>query len=404
MLSESPESSFYRKEAVEHYLAGDSAARVADISPRWTWLALGSVSLVILGALLASFVMETEVVGRARGLLRPDGGVHVLTAGVNGTVIEVLARSGEHLSAEAPFVRLNSSDLQAQLLEAERHLQLIEADYQSYARRQAAGLEDERKLLQARIGTLTDQAASFAQSTRVFERKLTATRQLRENDLVSSLATDDAEEALAQIRRQHSGVQLQLEQTRQELSLLDSRRRDLDWETVRELQAARSRVEALRQALRQTTIRVPRSGVVEAISVKPGDVVDRGRVLGELSPSDTDLQVTAFLPEQDRAFVKAGDKVRLELDQLPHLEFGSIEGHIQRVATVLASPQETADAAANGLSLTTATYRMEVQFERRSLERLGFPLRSGMLVSVRYTLRKQKVLTLVLGPLRKWLE
>jgi len=36
--------------------------------------------------------------------------------------------------------------------------------------------------------------------------------------------------------------------------------------------------------------------------------------------------------------------------------------------------------------------------------RAGVPLRSGMLLQARFTLRRQRLITLVLGPLRKWLR
>jgi hypothetical protein len=47
---------------------------------------------------------------------------------------------------------------------------------------------------------------------------------------------------------------------------------------------------------------------------------------------------------------------------------------------------------------------MDIELEKTSLERLGRPLRSGMLANLRYTLRRQRLVTVALEPLRRWLD
>jgi hypothetical protein len=42
--------------------------------------------------------------------------------------------------------------------------------------------------------------------------------------------------------------------------------------------------------------------------------------------------------------------------------------------------------------------------DTRAVEKAGIPLRSGMLMNARFTLRRQRLITLVLDPLRKWLR
>lgn len=393
----------FRKEAIEQHLVGEGTGAIVKMSPPWTWVGLGGAALLLLSGLVASFVVETELTSRARAILRPAGGIRTLTSQVSGTVAEVFAQSGQMLTEQAPVVRLDSAQLRAQLLEAERHLQLLETQYSVFTKGQSGGFDEEEQLLKARLATLSEQFESQAQSVRAAQRKLAINLELQRSGLISELAVEDSREAVAQAQRQLNGVRLQTEQARQELSVLGSRRRALTWESEKELRSARSRRDALAYSLDQTTIRAPQEGRIEAILVKRGDGIEPGQVVGKLIPEDAELLVTAFLPERDRAFLRVGDTVRLELDQLPYLEFGTLEGRIARIAGELASVLEVRASAGDDIRLDGPVYPIEVELLQPSVARLGLPLRSGMLGNLRYTLRRQKLITLILAPLRRWL-
>ena len=59
--------------------------------------------------------------------------------------------------------------------------------------------------------------------------------------------------------------------------------------------------------------------------IQPGALV--ARLIAAASPS----LVTAFVAERDRAFVAVGAEVRVELDQFPFGEFGSVGAKITRI-------------------------------------------------------------------------
>ena len=123
--------------------------------------------------------------------------------------------------------------------------------------------------------------------------------------------------------------------------------------------------------------------------------------MGKLIPDAGVLQAVSFLPERDRAFINAGDRARIELEQLPSAEFGSLTGHVKRISSDLASPYEVKDAFGEEGAVQGPAYRVELTFDApvRPL-----PLRPGMLLNVRYTLRRQRVISLVFQPLAKWLS
>jgi multidrug resistance efflux pump len=363
----------------------------------WTWAGLAGAALFLLGSLAALFFFEVEVTGRARAIVRPASGVHTLVSRVGGTVTQVLVRPGDDVEAGAEILRLESAVLQAQLLEADRELQLLRSGFRAFAEGEARGLDDQRTLVQGRVSNLSDQVQSQIQSVQAAEHRLSIYSELRQLGLVSDVAAFEAHEAVAQARRQLSALESQLKQTRQELAALASRDRALSWEGEKDLRSAQSRRDALAYSLEDSVVRAPRRGRVEAVLLKPGDVALAGQVAGKVVPLGQELQVAGFVPERDRAFVRAGDAVRLEIDQLPYLEFGTVEGEILRVAGEVVSAQELREALGDDAHLTEPAYRVEVRITPASVEKLGVPLRSGMIGSLRYVVRRRRAISMFLG-------
>ena len=94
------------------------------------------------------------------------------------------------------------------------------------------------------------------------------------------------------------------------------------------------------------------------------------------------------------------------MDQLPYAEYGTVGRAVLRISSDLASPlrgpggpgREPAPGAArpSGSNWSSPT--------PAAAEKARIPLRSGMLMNARFTLRRQRLITLVLDPLRKWLR
>jgi multidrug resistance efflux pump len=184
---------------------------------------------------------------------------------------------------------------------------------------------------------------------------------------------------------------------------MESRRQDELWQRQQAIAAAQNRRDSLALLQRQSVLVAPEDGTVEALSVRVGEVVHAGQAIGKLIPAASPLHVVGFLAERDRAFVKPGDEVRLELDQLPHAEYGTLRGRISRIGDDLAAPSEIRDALGEQQKLDGASYRVEVQITDASVaEAAQVKLRTGGLMDVRYTLRRQRLIALVFNPLRRF--
>jgi multidrug resistance efflux pump len=360
--------------------------------------------LALGAAIVTAFVGQIEVTSRGRGVLRPAAGVRVLTAQMTGTVSRLEARSGERVKAGAVLLRIESAAAQAQLLEADRQLESVRGQFSGVASQQDRHYAEQVELLNARAKRVTEQIASLRASASHQERRLQADLQLLEKGLVSEIAVGETRDALAQAQRQLNGAEQVLDQTRQELASLESRRQDELWQRQQLVSAAQTKRDSLAIALQESVVRAPEDGVVEALSARVGEVVQAGQPVGKIVPSESPLHVVSFLAERDRAFAKAGDDVQLELDQLPHAEYGTLRARVVRIGGDLASPQEIREALGEDQKIGGPSYRVELEItDASAAEAAKVQLRTGTLMDVRYTLRRQRLITLVFSPLRKWL-
>jgi multidrug resistance efflux pump len=393
----------FRAEALKHRLSSEEGRGLVRVSPPWTWALLWIVVAGIGAALTASFVGEFEVTGRGRGILRPAAGVRVLTSQMTGTVVRVHAHSGDGVKAGATLLEIESATVQGQLLEAERELEAVRTRFSAVASQQDQHFEEQVQSLKDRASRLGDQIASLRSSEAHFKRRVDADLGLLRKGLVSDLALSETRDALAQAQRQLSGAEQALDQTRQELASLESRRQDELWQRQQTVSAAQNKRDALALVMRQSVIVAPEDGIVEALLVRVGETVQAGQAVGKVVPVSSPLHVVSFLAEKDRAFAKPGDEVELELDQLPHAEYGTLKAKVVRIGDDLASPSEIREAFGEGLKLEAPSYRVELAItDGHAAEAAGVKLRTGTLLNARFTLKRQKLITLVLNPLRKW--
>ena len=380
----------------------DPYTRLA-ISPGWTWWLLWGVVAVLVAALALSVLGRVEVTARAPAILRPGAGARVLAAQVAGTVRTVRARPGQTVHAgDAVFV-LDAPALEGELLQSRREVDLLGSDRREVARRRQQLHEEQAASARVRIEQSQAQTVSLEASVNAYESKWQSLQSLSDSGVVSRMSVVDAHEAFAQATRQLSSARQALAQARQDLSILSSQHDANVWQDEQALRAARARQDALRLNAAQTVVRAARAGTVESLVVERGDVVSPGMVLARLVPADAPQRVVSFLAEKDRAFVRVGDEVRLELEQLPYGVYGSLGARVVRIGSDLATATEINEALANQSGPARPAYRVELQItDARAAREAGIRLRSGMLMQARFTLRRQRPLAMLMEPIARW--
>ncbi len=108
------------------------------------------------------------------------------------------------------------------------------------------------------------------------------------------------------------------------------------------LAAAQAHVADLDVSLSEAKLVAPADGVVETVSLRPGDLVPPGRiVLTMLEPAQ--LWVKVYVPETDLSNVKLGQSARVSVDGMPGHSFSGHVGQIASEAEFLPRNVQTPD-------------------------------------------------------------
>ena len=396
---------FFRSEALLHYGSAERNQSVVRICPPWIGV-FGATGLAVVGVaiVIASFG-AVDVTARGPGIVYPQGGVRALFTQSGGTVKNVDVHSGDRIAVGSEVLSIEAAELQSQTVLADAELADAQKEIPALVSRQKNALVQQVSHLELRAELLKTQIQSQESSVKGFEKKAEIAQVMNQLGATSGLDAMSAQELSRESKRQLASLKGALEQNAQELIALRTSQDRSVWQDNQSLRTSQTRRVALNSLHRQTSVISPESGIVEALLVKPGDVVQEHQLVGKLFPIRAALQVVAFLGERDRAFVKPGDTVRLELAELPYSQYGSLGGQVVRVSDDLVSPYQVEQALGQDTKLASPSFWVDIEItDPNALTLAKVPLRSGMLLDARFTLRRKRLLTLIFPPLQRWLH
>lgn len=284
---------------------------------------------------------------------------------VGGRVTEVAVEEGQVVKAGTVLVRFECDELKAQRAQAAAALGQTQADMQKMlggnrpeeiaqaeatARAQRAVFEEAKngprrqEIEQAQA----DFKAASADSTnaQVFYERM---EKLVAADTISRQQFDDA-------RDKRDAALQRAESMRQRLALLEAgtraedvnaaeakfkqaeagaalarrgfRKEDIDAARGR-VSEAQGRVAELDARLREAELSAPGDAVVEVVSVRPGDLVQAGRIVITMLEA-SQLWVKVYVPETDLAHVRVGQRATVQVDSFSGRAFA---GHVGQIAS-----------------------------------------------------------------------
>ncbi|GIW94441.1 MAG: secretion protein HlyD [Pirellulaceae bacterium] len=312
---------------------------------------LVAIAAGLLGLLLIS--RRTGQAQRVSGFIE----VHEIRLGsrVGGRVAKVHVEEGQTVTAGAVLVELEPFDLEQRLQEAEALVAQRQAEYdrlragfraeeiaQARARREQLLAELEKLRAGPRPQEIAAAEAEWKLALAELEladQKLKRTRAL----LAQNSATQEAlDEALAQWRVAQARVtarQEQLDLLREGTRREDLRRAEAQLEEAEQawkllehgyrseeiaeaqaaLAAARAARDAIRRQIEELRIVAPIDGTVEAIQLRPGDLVPANATA--LTLLDTSqMWIRAYIPE-NRLYIQTGQQLWISVDSYPNERF-----------------------------------------------------------------------------------
>jgi len=399
-----PDTSLFRYEALRAYKLGLKLTAPLRVVPLHTGLVVGTLAAVLLGVLVIMSFGKVDLTARGRGVIRATEGVQPLLFEVEGVVRELLVRDGDVVRPGQVLARLDSTRLSAALQEAEEQLRTVEEHNRSDQAHADVAYERDVQLIKRRAQLARERIVSQEASVAAHVRERGRYASLADEGLVAEKSRREAEELLHQERRNLLILQGELAQLEQQLTELESSHRTATSLRAQQEREARNRRDVSRLLLAQTELRASRAGRIESLLVNEGDVIGAGRVVARLVSLQTGRQITAFLPERERAFVHPGAPVRIEFDQLPVGEFGGASASVVRVSSEVAGTPEIeralGAAAPEGVHFAVALELRDDTATRALYERVA----SGSLVTVRMPVRQRRIISLVFDPVRKWLD
>ncbi|MFA5123738.1 HlyD family secretion protein [Zavarzinia sp.] len=221
-----------------------------------------------------------------------------------GRLAEILVDEGDFVTAGQIVARMDTSQLEAQIREAEAQLRRAEIGIET-ARSQVTQREAERDAATAVVAQREAEADATA-------KKLVRSESLAGRGNVSAQTLDDDRAAAESAKAAIAAARAQVAAAAAAIGAANSAVVGAE----AEVEAARATIERLRADLADSTLRAPRDGRIQYKVAQAGEVLaGGGRVANMVDLGD--VYMTFFLSTEDAGRVALGTEVRLQLDAAP---------------------------------------------------------------------------------------
>lgn len=350
------------------------------------------------------------------GVLVPEQGLIRVYTPQSGIVLEKKVRNGQTVAAgDILFVlsgersSVSKGDTQGAIAQAlnlrKSKLQIDLEQQRLQVGQEQAGLHKRRQDLLAQIEQINAELA--LQGKRLQMAEVTAKRfeDLKKSNFVSDAQVQDK---LGEVI-DHQGRMRNLERSRaslqMDLSNLDAELQSGPVKARREALALERGIVEVEQnivqneALRQTVVRAPMGGMINAINGEVGQLLNPNQVLASIVPSEGQLAAELYAPTRAIGFVKPGTPVLIRYQAFPYQKFGQYSGVVSEISDVAVAPSEIALPFAHGTG-TDPLYRIRVRLNQHAIKAYGHTerLKSGMQLDASLVLEYRKLYEWVVDP------
>jgi membrane fusion protein len=147
---------------------------------------------------------------------------------------------------------------------------------------------------------------------------------------------------------------------------------------------------------RSYTIVAPVSGRITAMQEDIGRMISSQKMLMAILPEDTTFEADLFVPTHSIGFVALDQKVNVRYKAFPYQRFGTYEGKISNITSIILSPEELSGPAV----IDEPVYRVTVELDSQSVNAYGnqLQLQSGMMLDADIILDRVSLVDWVIDP------
>lgn len=362
-----------------------------------------AISAAILGFIGWSLWAELDQVARAPGRVVPFARVQVVQSEQDGAIARIAVREGARVKAGDLLIALDTVQLETAVREArlkvaglESRMARITAELYQRPLVFPDSLRDfpeftanQRQLYSQRRASFDGETATLRNLARLQQQELDLNQPL--------LATGDV------ARSEIIAMRQRVVETEGRISALRSQYlRELQGEftaTEEQLAAAREQLARSEDSLAASRLTAPTDGIVKNVRITTvGGVVRAGEEVLQIVPAGQRLIVESRVSPRDIAFVKTGQKARVNFDAYDNAVYGSAAGKV-----VFVSPDTIVETAEDGSS--EAYYRVNLEVDTATMRQDGgsvaIDLQPGMTTTAEILTGKTTVWNYLTKPIFK---
>ena len=300
-------------------------------------LAVGAA--VVAAAAVAYFAWQRQL---AAGPLEWSGTVQARTvqvgSRVGGRVLAVLVQEGDEVAAGQSLIALEPGELPGQQQQALGQLAQMEANLAKVTTRRGQDARDQSARGEEIAAA---QARLSAEEVAVVKATLDLNRQ---RVLATHGATTQADLENADIAKKNAEA-LRAMQRAQLDQLVRGTPQDVR-AAAAQVQSARGRIAQVESQLGELTIRAPRASRVEALDLRPGDILAPDAPAATLLEPDQRF-VRIYVPETRLGLIHLGQEIPVYVDTFPGRAFKSVVESISGVGEFTPRNLQTEDERAD---------------------------------------------------------
>jgi HlyD family type I secretion membrane fusion protein len=425
-----------------------------DLLPQVSrWATFGGLAL--LGTFATSIVLSSliryPIIVKATAVVRPEGELRIVEAGMAGTVTEILVKENQVVAKGDAIAKIDTTNLQAsknQITQNIRALELEATQIDAQITATQAQITAEKNLTQR---TIIQTEAELERSLREHsDRQKIAQAEVDEAAASLGLAAEEAQRyqelenmgvvsklqiseklqaykaALARQQRtivalnpNAAAIEIAKQRIAQEkargestIAALNKERQNIIQRRVRLQNQIRSNRQQLTQVLidiQKSVIRAPEDGIILQLQLRNSSQIVRiGQAIAQIAPKDAPLVIKARITSQDIARVKTcklekvnncqNGRVSLRISAYPYPDYGTLEGAVREITPDTKPSTDT--GAKNNQS--TSYYEVTIQPKNIHLEKNGinYPIQAGMEVTADIITKQETLITFVLRKAR----
>ncbi len=409
---------------------------IAEQTPQSARLLVWLSAIIVFVLLAWAAFAELDEVTRGEGKVIPSRQIQILQSLDGGIVSEILAHEGQTVKSGDLLLKVDPTRMVSSLRENQtQYLSLLAKAARLRALAEGARfippeevikqapeiVEQERALYESRkaeldatIGVARQQSSQrsqelisvrakreqAAQSYTLTAKELELTRPLVKTGAVSDVELLRLERDVARYRGERDSANSDIprlesavaESTRKiqevELAFRNNARTELS-ETNAKLNTLSEGSTALEDRVKQTEIRSPVNGTIKQLKVNTvGGVVQPGKDLIELVPSDDALLLEARVLPRDIAFLRPGQKALVKFTAYDFAVYGGLEATLEQI-----SADSVTDEKGN------AYFVVKVRTLSTTIGQQKLPIIPGMVAEVDILTGKKSVLAYLLKPI-----